>query len=268
VKSGPTTYGYGWNILDYKGHRVIEHGGGINGFRTYTLRMPEDRVFVAILSNRETSEPALDQLALQIAALVINEPYQDPPVVKLDPKAIDAFVGVYQIDEKRQMFITRDGDRIFYQRTGGEKQEVFPSSPTEFFFKNSLTRIRFKTAADGKVVEASIHGRYGPPRVARKTDKPLPRKKRAVQVDPSLYDRYAGEYELAPGFSIVVTREGDRLLMQPTGQDKAEVYPESPTKFFLKEVDAEIEFVMDESGKVTKLILYQGGEKVPARKIR
>jgi hypothetical protein len=60
---------------------------------------------------------------------------------------------------------------------------------------------------------------------------------------------------------LAVTREGDRLLAQPTGQSKAELFPESETKFFLKVVDAKVTFVKDESGKVTHLILNQGGER-------
>jgi CubicO group peptidase (beta-lactamase class C family) len=36
-----TGYGYGWEIGSYEGHRTIEHGGGIQGFATYTLSLPE-----------------------------------------------------------------------------------------------------------------------------------------------------------------------------------------------------------------------------------
>jgi hypothetical protein len=60
---------------------------------------------------------------------------------------------------------------------------------------------------------------------------------------------------------LTVTREGDRLLAQPTGQAKAELFPESETKFFLRVVDAKITFAKDESGKVTHLILHQGGDQ-------
>jgi hypothetical protein len=57
-------------------------------------------------------------------------------------------------------------------------------------------------------------------------------------------------------------------MAQATGQEKFEIFPESETKFFLKVVDAQIEFVKDASGKVTGLILYQGGQKLQAKKIK
>lgn len=81
-----------------------------------------------------------------------------------------------------------------------------------------------------------------------------------TQADPKSLDAYPGEYELAPGFIITITKEGNDLFGQATGQDKFQLYPETGTKFFLKVVDAKIEFFKDATGKVTHLMLYQNGE--------
>lgn len=88
----------------------------------------------------------------------------------------------------------------------------------------------------------------------------IPGQEVIAKVDPKIYDAYVGQYQLGP-ITLTVTHEGDRLLAQPTGQSKAELFPESETKFFLKVVDAKITFVKDESGKVTHLILHQGGDQ-------
>ncbi len=95
----------------------------------------------------------------------------------------------------------------------------------------------------------------------------LPQLRVVAKVDPKIYDSYAGKYELAPSFAITVTREGDKLMMQATGQSKIEVFPESETKFFLRVVDAQVTFVKDEAGKVTHLILHQGGANQRANKV-
>ena len=55
-------------------------------------------------------------------------------------------------------------------------------------------------------------------------------------------------------------------MAQVTGQDKMEIYPESPTLFFLKDVDAQIEFVQDGGGTVTGLVLHQGQQALPANR--
>jgi uncharacterized protein YneR len=95
----------------------------------------------------------------------------------------------------------------------------------------------------------------------------IPAERKVAAINPAVYDAYVGKYQLAPGFVLTVTREGDRLMTQATGQDKVEVFPEGDTRFFLKVVDAQIDFVRDEKGKVVRLILHQGGRDVPAAKI-
>ena len=78
---------------------------------------------------------------------------------------------------------------------------------------------------------------------------------------------YTGEYEVSPQFSFTVTKEKDRLFLQATGQEKLEMFAETNNKFFLKVNDAQLEFV-NESGKITKVILKQGGRTTDAMKIK
>jgi hypothetical protein len=85
-----------------------------------------------------------------------------------------------------------------------------------------------------------------------------------VAVDPKILTQYAGTYTLGPNFDLVITDEKDQLMAQATGQDKAPIYPESETMFFPVVVDAKIEFVKDAQGKVTSLILHQGGRDMKA----
>jgi CubicO group peptidase (beta-lactamase class C family) len=96
----------------------------------------------------------------------------------------------------------------------------------------------------------------------------VPVERVVVKVDPKIYDSYVGEYELAPGFVFTVTREGDHLMVQATGQGKTEIFPTSETNFFPKVVRADFTFVKDAEGRVTQLILNQGGRQQPAKKIK
>lgn len=89
-----------------------------------------------------------------------------------------------------------------------------------------------------------------------------------VALDSTVLDRYVGEYELAPTFRIAVTREGNALFGQATGQPRFRLFAESETKFFLKVVDAQITFEREPGGRVTGLILHQNGGNVPGKKMR
>ncbi len=89
-----------------------------------------------------------------------------------------------------------------------------------------------------------------------------------ITVDPATLDRFVGEYQLAPTFTITITKEDGALQAQATGQPKYPIFPEAPDRFFYKVVDAQISFTVDASGKVTSLTLHQGGNNVPGTKIR
>ena len=53
---------------------------------------------------------------------------------------------------------------------------------------------------------------------------------------------------------MTVTREGDQLFAQLTGQPKFEIFPKSETEFYWKVINARVTFVKGTSGKVTKAI--------------
>jgi len=82
---------------------------------------------------------------------------------------------------------------------------------------------------------------------------------KTVTVADSVLQSYTGQYELTPKFIITITKEGNNLFGQATGQGKLQIFPETQSKFFLKTVDAEVEFIKDDKGQVTKLVLYQNG---------
>jgi hypothetical protein len=267
LKSGKATgYGYGWGISKLRGRRSIEHGGGIFGFSTFALRLPEERVYVAVLCNsdRPATDPAY--VAKKVAALVVGDPFPEPKPIAVDAKVLERYVGVYRIDDGSTRTVTLENGRLYTQRSGGQRTEVRPSSDTEFYYEKSLTHLRFVVDASGRATEMLFFpdGADEPERAPRALDAPAERT--VAKVDPALYDAYVGEYELAPGFILTVTREGDRLMAQATGQEKVEVFPSSETEFFLKVVDAQITFVRGADGTVDQLVLHQGGRDTPAKK--
>lgn len=260
-------YGYGWSRTAYLGHTIIEHGGDINGFSTFQLRMPEDHLSVFILSNRGFGPPWPTNLALQLAALAIGQPLRPAVAVSLPTDAMDALVGVYRIDDKETYVVRRNADKLTIQRTGGSQREIFSLSATEFFYdRDTIDRLNFTKDASGKIVGLKVTRRFGPQTIAARTDAPLPKAKEAIKVAPEVLDRYVGVYEIAPTFLLTITRRGEQLFMLPTGQQEAEVFPESETLFFLKVVDAQLEFQKDAEGKVSGLILHQGGKDIAAKK--
>ncbi|HWY70173.1 MAG TPA: serine hydrolase [Terriglobales bacterium] len=164
-----SNYAFGLGVRDDKGHKVIEHGGGIEGFNTQLAYYPDDKLVVAVLGNLNGGAPSA--IAAKLASVAHGE----------------------------------------------------------------------------KVVLAS--------------------ERKEVTVSPNILAAYVGTYELAPNFQFVITLEGDHLVSQATGQSRIPIFPESETLFFPKVVDAEIEFVKNDKGETTHMILHQNGHVTKGVKV-
>jgi CubicO group peptidase (beta-lactamase class C family) len=95
-----------------------------------------------------------------------------------------------------------------------------------------------------------------------------PKQRTAIELPANVLARYVGVYQLAPEFSIEVTMNSGALSAKATGQEAFRLWPESETDFFLKEIDAQITFVRDAQGGVTGLVLHQGGQNSPGKKVK
>ena len=95
--------------------------------------------------------------------------------------------------------------------------------------------------------------------------KPMPA---VVSVPLATLERYAGVYRLTPTFDITISLKDGGLYEQATGQQAFRLYPISPTNFFLKVVDAQIGFQINDAGNVTGLVLHQNGADQSATKIK
>jgi CubicO group peptidase (beta-lactamase class C family) len=85
-----------------------------------------------------------------------------------------------------------------------------------------------------------------------------PKARQQVTVDPKVLEEYVGHYRFPSSQIATVTSEKGHLCLQGEGDIKIAFYPESPTEFFAKLTDAQINF-STENGRVTELIFRQSG---------
>jgi CubicO group peptidase (beta-lactamase class C family) len=95
----------------------------------------------------------------------------------------------------------------------------------------------------------------------------VPKQSKSISLSADALKKFVGTYQLAPKFVIRIKLKGDQLTAQATGQSTVPIYPKSKNEFFYKVVDAQITFVTDENGAVTKLVLHQNGRDIAAKKI-
>jgi CubicO group peptidase (beta-lactamase class C family) len=258
-------YGYGWFVAKWRGLREISHGGGLAGFSSFLLRLPNENFTVVVLANSApgSHEVVPDTLAHDLVKFYLGDKLAPRPEVNKDvsPKAFDAVAGRYEFGGQI-LTVSKEGDHLFAQFGSEPNLEIFATSETEFFWKDVEAQITFVKDKSGKIVKALMRKNGENINFSRLEDLV------EAKVDPASYDSMVGKYDYGQGKAIMtVTREGNRLFAQLTGQPKFEIFPKSATEFFWKVVDAQVTFVKDEKGKVSKAIHHQGGLTITAPKI-
>jgi hypothetical protein len=199
-----------------------------------------------------------------LAAIAIGTPYVYSEI-QVDDSVLQSYPGVYENGNGNQILISVAENKMYLQRGNNRKAGLKAFKKDQFFFDDPLISAEFTTNKAGKIDKLIIKTRNGN-EVWNKTGK-TELNKAEVKVDEKILDTYAGEYEVSAQFRFIITKEKDRLFLQAEGQEKLEMFAESIHKFFLKVNDARFEFV-NESGKITKVFMSQGGRSTDANKVK
>lgn len=275
-----TNYGYGWNITPVNKRTIIKHGGAINGFLSDADYIPEEEIYISALSNSTGKSPDIITGKIIQKILDINDIV--PVEVTLDMGSLNDYTGSFEVnreavrliknftDEKQYRYIFIENDSLKIQKTGGGKFTLKSYGKDKFFIEDSDKRFDFIRDNKGKITALDVYTypiNFGPHDICQKVNVAMPTEKKEISVPEEILKPYEGEYELMPGFNLKIFTENGNLFIQATGQDKYQLFPESNTKFFMKVVDAQAEFIPEADGSVNKLIFTQG-QKFECKRIR
>lgn len=100
-------------------------------------------------------------------------------------------------------------------------------------------------------------------------NKPLPKKKirTEIKIPIEQLQQFVGTYEIEKDFELKIMLENEQLFTQLTGQNAFPIFAENELLFFLKVVDAQLQFEKDDEGKVVKVYLLQNDNKIAAKRI-
>ncbi len=257
-----TGYGYGWQVGTLQGVPAVSHGGGINGFSTYALRLPEQKVFVAVLSNTDGGLANPGVVASKAAALAMGKPFREFKEITLDAATLDRYVGVYEVEKGVTRSFRREGEVLVMQRSGRPPMRMKAFSQNGFYLPDAYDYFEFAVDGKGKAVGVNQYADGKELKQPRIGD--VPAERSAIKIANEAYDKRAGRYQLAPGFILELTREGDRYYAQATGQGKLEIFAASDTVFFARAIEAEVRFDGLDS---SYLVLHQNGRQTRAPRL-
>ena len=163
-------YAFGLGVETVGGHKLISHGGGIQGFNTELDYYPEDKLTVVVLENVRGAVPPAE-IARKLGSLAHGENLtlqNERKPITLDAQALARYQGAYEMAPGVAMLIRLDGDQLTSRLPGQGSIPIFPQSDTMFFLKVVDAQIEFPKEA-GKPSQLTLH-QNGRDRVARRMD--------------------------------------------------------------------------------------------------
>lgn len=289
---GDSAYGLGLSVSSYRGHRAVQHGGAIDGYRAHLAMLPADEVGVVVLSN-------LDGVGF-VNALAYD--------------LLDRLLGLSPSDWSRRFLDDERKGRAAQQEAEGKgytgrKSGTRPSHPlgdypghyehpgygtvrveqagkglsvrygilnaalehfhydtfeflTDPVAQDKLT-LRFETDWAGEIASLAIPMEPLTPAIMfqRVAD---PRMRTREFLSP-----LTGEYQLGPSSWDVVLREDDVLQLRTQTGQVFDLEPVRDTTFRIKErAGWSLEFKKNSSGAVKEAVFYRpGSSSVMQRKL-
>ena len=280
-----TNYGFGWSIdKSPTGKKRVSHSGGWVGFRTNITRDIEDNNTIIFLSNVSETFRSLRR-ALQD---VLYEERYNLPRLSIARKLIATYHK--ETDIHRKYLQLKETAHKEYRWSEQELQtitdylldnnhiapaiqmanEMIKDFPDSFVAHHTLGNIYQAKNDTQKAIQSyqkslDIHPGFED---ARQSLSEMGVKSKEIEVDLKTLQSYTGEYELAPSFMVTIRCKDNQLTVQVTNQDEYKMFSMSPSKFYLKIVNAQLSFHHDKNKKVTHLILHQNKRETPALKIK
>jgi CubicO group peptidase (beta-lactamase class C family) len=280
------TYGLGWLLSDYRGRKVVEHGGNIDGMSALVAFVPEEKLGLVVLTNMNGSElrtalklriidafmggEAKDWSASHLKTMksfeaqgkAAEKKRNDERVKDTKPSlALDKYAGTYQDEMYGDVKVEQDESGKLLVRYGaafmGDLEhwhyDTFQAVWRDRGLGKSL--ITFTLNAQGKVEAVKIQNMAD---FKRAPDKPP--SVAGVTLSEADLRKFTGRYELkSPPLEMSVELVGGKLKAVIPGQPVASLVPVSADRFTVEgaPVSIFVQFKLAE-GKVSNLTVEQG----------
>jgi hypothetical protein len=201
-------YAFGLAIGNYKGLKIIDHGGADAGYRTYIGRFPDHHFAVILLSNVDSFNAG--GLAQKVADIYLGNKLKPDTVVKknarkeitLGVSKLNNYTGSYQLSPGFILNITNENNKLMVEATGQGKTRLLAESDTDFFVTVVDAQLTFENPVNGKYSKLILH--------QNGQNMPAPRVELA-KTNPEVLKEFEGNYysdELGTFYTIILKDSG------------------------------------------------------------
>jgi len=281
------SYAMGWAVTSYRGHHLVHHGGGIDGFTSYMSIMPRKNIGIVVLTNSNSGSLSMavtyrvyDQLLgldtipwskrLLEEFSKVKEQFKKQKIKKdkdrkLNTKPTHSLeqysgdfenlgYGIISIKREKDQLVAVYNSNIYpmrhYHYDIFELTDALGRDQKVFFFIDEKGKIRSLSVQFEPTVEALVF--------TRMVEKEMMQK--------GFLEKFVGNYELQ-GATVTITLKGENILTISFAGQEVELVPYKGTEFKFKSFPGvSVEFKIDASGTVIDAVIKQPGGTVVAKK--
>ena len=265
--AGPVDYGFGWMLREWKGRRVVEHGGGIDGFAAQVALLPEENLGFVLLSNTGFAPLQQGSIGIIFDAMAGDwEPASDGDTGDAD-SAFEELTGTYIAnyaqfeDEKFTVSIEEDGRlaidipsqmKFVLDPPGEDGRRPFAEVPG--------LAATFERDDDGEAVILRLY------QGGLKFDVPREGYEYPVEIALDQLEKYTGKYRFeAMSADVTVLIKNNHLAVDVPNQMVYELRsPDEDDKWQFRNNDVmtiAVSFSEGEFGAIESLTMYQAGQQ-------
>ena len=254
-------YTYGFNVSNYKGVKMVEHSGGVPGFRNQFMMFPDENLTIILMFNNEsinTRRLANSIADILLAGKIVQETPKPRIEVEINFEKANQFAGNYQMEDGMELGFNVERDTFWLLLPGDERFQLFAEKENSFFLKAFDAQCTFINAPDGDGYEMIWH-QGGSSFSAKKAGE-------KVLLTHDEIALYAGKYyqkDLKVEYPVLFANGKLTMYTPPTfkkylGFDTVELSHISGDRFLTGNLGV-IEFTRDSSNSINGFILLDVG---------
>jgi len=245
-----------WMTVTVAGRRILYHEGATGGFSSLVALDPDRRQGVVLLADTSLSNVGgLVPMGLSLLDTSVPAPGFPRRSVPAGSVLLDGMAGRYLLPGGAKTVMSRKDGVLSIQIEGRPELALAYDSAGDFYALDQDLVIRPVRGAGGYTFFLRQGG--GQVKAERLAADPM---------DEAALQLLTGKYWASEEFSVKVTRRGTLLYVQGTHQPEVLVDPVDKDVFQAPSAGAEFTFVRNGAGKVTGLVVKQGGLTVKAEK--
>ena len=259
----PLAYARGLMVGEYRGQRMVSHGGSWGGYRAELIRFPEQHFSVATLCNLATTNPSGlarkvadaylgDVLAPAVARGQPPKPRTSAPTARatLPDSVLRALAGTYRSSTRALRTLVADSGKL-YLAIGNTRYELAPRSAERFDILNAPVEIAvaFEQSTPGAPIRMTWTTEGQDPIVHERLELVTPAAGELAA--------YAGSYyseELDATHRVEVA--GGKLTVKRRGAEPDSLTPVTRDEFSVG--SSTLRFIRDDAGRVTGYLMDLG----------